>query len=61
MDEKSRWHRMYSHRSEYQTINDTVADIQKDRSKGINMVKFDIYRAQKKVSSALNKLKNIKL
>ena len=61
MDEKSRWYRMYYHRSEYQTINDTVTDIQKDRSKGINMVKFDVYHAKKKVSSALNKIKNIKL
>lgn len=32
-----------------------------ERSDGINMVKFDVYRAKKKVSSALNKLKNIKL
>lgn len=45
----------------YDFINDEVKRIQKDRSKGINMVKFDIDRAKKKVSSALNKLKNIKL
>ena len=38
-----------------------VSEIRKDRSKGINMVMFDVYRAKKKVSSALNKLKNIKL
>lgn len=42
-------------------IKDSVSEIRKDRSKGINMVKFDIDRAKKKVSSALNKLKNIKL
>lgn len=38
-----------------------VSEIRKDRSKGINMVMFDAYRAKKRVSSALNKLKNIKL
>lgn len=42
-------------------IADSVSEIRKDRSKGINMVKFDAYRAKKRVSSALNKLKNIKL
>lgn len=45
----------------YRYIDDDVNEIREDRSKGINMVKFDIYRAKKKVSSALNKLKNIKL
>lgn len=45
----------------YDDINSRVQSIQKDRSKGINMVKFDAYRAKKRVSSALNKLKNIKL
>lgn len=43
------------------SIRDEVDSIREDRSKGINMVKFDIDRAKKKVSSALNKLKNIKL
>lgn len=42
-------------------IANSVSEIRKDRSKGINMVKFDVYRAKKKVSSALNKLKNVKL
>lgn len=42
-------------------ISRLVNNIRTDRSKGINMVKFDIYRAKKRVSSALNKLKNIKL
>ena len=45
----------------YDDINSRVQRIRKDRSKGINMVMFDAYRAKKKVSSALNKLKNIKL
>lgn len=45
----------------YDDINSRVQSIKKDRSKGINMVKFDAYRAKKKVSSALNKLKNTKL
>lgn len=42
-------------------IEDIRMDNLRDRLKGINMVKFDIYRAKKKVSSAINKLKNIKL
>lgn len=45
----------------YDDINRRVQSIQKDRSKGINMVKFDIDRGKKRVSSALNKIKNIKL
>lgn len=45
----------------YDDINSRVQSIQNDRSKGINMVEFDAYRAKKRVSSALNKLKNIKL
>lgn len=45
----------------YDDINSRVKSIQNDRSKGINMVKFDADRAKKKISSALSKLKNIKL
>lgn len=51
----------FLHFRDYQYINEDLDIIRKDRSKGINMVKFDVYRAKKKVSSALNKLKNIKL
>lgn len=42
-------------------IEDIRMNNLRDKLKGINMVKFDIDRAKKKVSSALNKLKNIKL
>lgn len=50
--------KFYEPRDEVRMANLEYFD---DRDKGINMVKFDIDRAKKKVSSALNKLKNIKL
>lgn len=38
-----------------------LLDIYSDRSKGINMVRYDMHLAAEKISSALNKIKHMKL
>lgn len=42
-------------------IKHITDNIQKDRSIGINMVRYDMHLAAEKISSALNKIKHMKL